>query len=60
MTLPGWAIVSCAAGSATVAVIFTHPADVVKTRLQVTLLLCAACGGSKLMLTLRLLSLRTH
>ena len=35
MALPGWAIVSCAASSATVAVVFTHPADVVKTRLQV-------------------------
>jgi len=34
--LPGWAVAGCAAGSATVAVTLTHPADVVKTRLQVS------------------------
>lgn len=33
--LPGWAVAGCAAGSATIAVTLTHPADVVKTRLQV-------------------------
>ena len=34
--LPGWAVAGCAAASATVAVTLTHPADVVKTRLQVS------------------------
>ena len=38
--LPGWAVAGCAAVSATVAVTLTHPADVVKTRLQVMLPLC--------------------
>ena len=34
-TLPAWAVAGCAAASSTLAVTLTHPADVVKTRLQV-------------------------
>ena len=34
--LPAWAVAGCAAASSTLAVMLTHPADVVKTRLQVT------------------------
>ena len=33
--LPAWAVAGCAAASSTLAVTLTHPADVVKTRLQV-------------------------
>ncbi|KIZ03929.1 hypothetical protein MNEG_4029 [Monoraphidium neglectum] len=33
--LPAWATASCSAGAAAVAAVVTHPADVVKTRLQV-------------------------
>ena len=33
--LPGWGIATCSAGSAALAAWCTHPADVVKTRLQV-------------------------
>ena len=43
--LPGWAVAGCAAGSATAAVTLTHPADVVKTRLQVSSsTIQAGCG----------------
>ena len=38
--LPGWGIAASSAGSAALAAWCTHPADVVKTRLQVFLLLC--------------------
>ena len=34
--LPGWGIATCSAGSAALAAWCTHPADVVKTRLQVS------------------------
>lgn len=34
--LPGWGIAACSGGSAALAVLCTHPADVVKTRLQVS------------------------
>lgn len=37
--MPGWGIASCSAGSAALAAWFTHPADVVKTRLQVSVAL---------------------
>ena len=56
MALPGWAIASCAAGSATAAVVVTHPVDVVKTRLQVTLPVSLPVAiRPPLVLTLRLL-----
>lgn len=43
--LPGWGVAAASAGSAALAAWATHPADVVKTRLQVLLLpkACACC-----------------
>lgn len=40
--VPGWGIAACSAGSAAIAAWCTHPADVVKTRLQVL----SAKGGA--------------
>jgi len=44
-TLPGWAIAGCSATAAGGAAVLTHPADVVKTRLQV---LCGTPEGRSL------------
>ncbi len=43
--LPGWGYAGASAGSAAAAALLTHPADVVKTRLQVGAAVAARCQG---------------